>query len=99
MRVSPRRPIRQARVVAGDVEGGASHVLALRAAQVDHDVDVHEVDEPFDDVRSHLDDVGGLLQHSYAHAGGLAAHYSEQASLALANYVYFDLAALCVELL
>jgi len=91
-------PDEETRVVPVDVEDGPAHVLSIGVFEVDQGGYPHPLYEALQYRRRHADDVRGLLQDRHPDPGRLSPD-AEDAGLALANYVDFDLGALDVELL
>ena len=85
----------EAGVVAVNVEDGAAHVLAEGVPEVHGHVSAGEGHDVLEDLGCDGDDIGGLFEYGDADLCGLCAD-AENAGLAVANDVDFDVLALDV---
>ena len=84
-------------VIALDLEYRPPKVGALRLLEAHDDRYPELRHQAVKDLGRRLHHVGRLVQQGYADPGGLASN-AQDSRLANANDVYFDLAAICVEL-
>ncbi len=85
----------EACVVAVDVEHGPAHVVAMGVPEVDGDLGAREGHDVLEELGGDGHDVGGLFENGDADPCGLCAD-AENAGLAVANDVDFDVLALYV---